>query len=312
MLFESIDQHSYSQLIYINRLIKNSEILDKKKKIWLAVQLIQHGFPRSRAYIHHILGEIQSNDAQFFLRNLIAQSYLIDGLNDWGKVFKDVNYLKKCYELNGYVYWRGTFQPNKLVIIFTTMFNNFYISNAMLLKLLNSYGVSVLLLKDATHFNYLNGVVGLGENLIEVADSINRFIENEKTDKCYLMGFSSGGYGSLFLSAKIPCQGYLGFSVRTNLHKMEKYSFQNITQKTLNQIPKRFKPDLRDLIEIERSFPKRVLIYGDNAGIDKDQALSMTGCLNVSLVPVSECGHMTVAKYMQQGKFIDTIKNLIA
>lgn len=313
MIFQSPEQHSLAQFNKLKELVTNPQTLNRQTTMWLAVQLVQHGWPNADTFINEIIRQLDSQDAKNFLNKLLDQTYITKEINDWEQFFNNQELLAKFYQLNGYMYKRGSFQKDKLVILFTTMFNNFYLSNAIMAKLLESLGVSILILKDATRFNYLRGVAGLGANLSEVADSINKIVIQENIKQSYIVGFSSGGYGSLFMSTKIPCQAYLGFSIHSSLSKnsaLPKGKF--LTSEVLDQVPPSELLDIKKLINAEELQPKRILVFGEDSQNDKAHSLHLDGTPNLILKPLAECGHISVGKCIENKTFKPMLEELIS
>jgi hypothetical protein len=312
MNFESTEQHSLQQLQYIRELIQKHHQLTRQMQAWLVVQLVQHGWPKVHESIKKSRDQARSVDLQIFLDKLLAQTYVVNEIPDWSSIRTNTKIITPYYRLNGYLYFPGNSYGHKLVIIFSTMYNNFYLSNAIVSSLLASWGVSVLLLKNATQLQYLNGVQGLGDNLFKVSEGISKIIEQEKIQDVYILGFSSGGYGSLFLSTQIPCNAYLGFSIHTHLADRAKFPVGKfLTPEVLSKAPSNSLLNLRDVIDLEKSKIKRTIVYGDNSRGDQLQALNLQGCDGVELIGLPNCGHATVAKVIENKTFIPMLRKLI-
>ena len=65
------------------------------------------------------------------------------------------------------------------VVIFTTMYNNYHFSNAVLDAVLSGLGVSRLFLKDTTKYMYLRGVKGLAEDLRDLPAALLGLLRDE-------------------------------------------------------------------------------------------------------------------------------------
>jgi hypothetical protein len=312
MIFESLEQHSSQQIRHIRELIKKHHELPRQTQAWLAVQLVQHGWPQARQSIQNFQNQFQSQEVKAFLNKLIAQTYVVEEIPNWSELRGDSKVMKSFYDLNGYVYLPGKEHKQKLVILFSTMYNNFYLSNAIISLLLKSWGVSVLLVKDATRFQYLNGIKGLGSDLFKVGQNLSKFIDQKNFTEVYILGFSSGGYGSLFLSTQIHCDAYLGFSVHTHLANRDEFPLgKYLTPEVLRQVSPDSLLNLRELIDQETRVPLRTLVYGAASAGDRVQADNLKACRGVEIISLPDCGHVTVAEMIEQRTFIPLLKKLI-
>ena len=71
MLFQSPEQHSLAQFNKLKELVNNPQTLNRQTIIWLAVQLVQHGWPDADIFIHQIISQLDSQDAKNFLNKKI-------------------------------------------------------------------------------------------------------------------------------------------------------------------------------------------------------------------------------------------------
>ena len=70
MIFESLEQHSSQQIRHIRELIKKHHELPRQTQAWLAVQLVQHGWPQARQSIQNFQNQFQSQEVKAFLNKL--------------------------------------------------------------------------------------------------------------------------------------------------------------------------------------------------------------------------------------------------
>lgn len=220
--------------------------------------------------------------------------------------------MSKLYETDGYFFSKGAQHPEKLLVIFTTMYNNFQISNVVLYALLKEFGVSVLMLKDCSYFNFLNGVTGLGTDINAVVNGISALASENNISELYLTGFSSGGYSSLYASLLLPCSGYLGFSVMTDLSKGSSlFPGKFFTDDVRKQIDERHLINLRVLADATNDRVSRELFFGADIESEGAHALNMAGLSNLKTTKVEDCRHQTVKTLIENGAFSDCLRDLL-
>ena len=298
MLFESRYQHSSAQLDKLNKLFEQGKI-SATESLFLATEASQHGHPKALSFIDILQKQLKKKEVQDYLSSLKLQTQFINSIPGWGTVKANQEVLRKLYELNGYNFIKGSTYPDKLIIVFTTMYNNFYMSNPVFVAFLLQFGVSILILKDATRFNYLNGVKGLGGNLSEVAEKIKSIIAKERIQDVVITGFSSGGYSSLLFSCLVPCRRYLGFSIRSDFSDHSSLqSAKFFTNEVREKVDKRWLVNLKEMLTISQSQCRRDIYVGQNTPIDIEHADNLRQINNVHIHELS-CGHITLAPLME-------------
>jgi hypothetical protein len=310
MLFDSRYQHSVVQLNKLNALFKQGET-SATESLFLATEATQHGHPKALSLIDILLKKIKKKEVQDYLSSLKLQSQFINSIPAWGTVKANQEVLKKLYELNGYNFMKGSTYPSKLIIVFTTMFNNFYMSNPVFVAFLSQFGVSILILKDATRYNYLNGVKGLGGNLSEVAERIKLIIDKERIEDILITGFSSGGYSSLVFSCLVPCNRYLGFSVRSDFSDHSSLqSAKFFTNEVREKVDKRWLVNVKDMLTVNQMQWRKDIYVGQNTPVDMEHAENLRQINNVYIHELS-CGHITLAPLMESGELIRIFHDFI-
>jgi hypothetical protein len=178
---------------------------------------------------------------------------------------------------------------------------------------LKKYGVSVLFLKDCTYFNFLNGVEGLGSSIFDLSDSIGKIIRENEISKTYLVGFSSGGYASLFSSYLIPCRKYLGFSIASDLSFGSKiFPGKFFTPEVRRGIDKKNLVNLRNLAVDAKDGVDRTLIFGKESMVDRDHAMNMAGIPALTVVGLDNCDHTTIFHMICEGTFSSCIESFLS
>jgi hypothetical protein len=300
MIFTPHEQHSIAQIQRIEGLISQSTTIETA--LFIVVQLTQHGDPRAKELLLILKENFKkSRQAGIFFERLLLQDNFISAIPDWTAIQKKTDIKNLLYGLNGYHFFKGKKHPKKLLVIFTTMYNNFYMSNPVLFALLAQFGISILILKDATRFNYLKGVKGLGNDPSQLSKSIMTLAKTENIDDIYITGFSSGGYASLLCSSLITCKGYLGFSISSDLSKNSSLSIPKFfTEEVSSQIPDQWLLDLKQILVNNPDACQRSIIYGLDSEHDTAHATQLSGVPNLTLHGLDNCGHITVGYLMAQ------------
>ncbi len=268
----------------------------------IASQLALNAHPAARSFVRALQGKLAHPDAQSRfekLLNLCDQTDRLDGLS---AMRGDAELTRSLYALDNFVFMEGSTARNKLAVVFTTMFNNFGVANIVLLAILKKFGVSVLLLKDSTLANYLGGAHQFGSDLDQLADSIRSFAAQKSCDRIYPMGYSSGGFASCYVSARIECAGYLGLSFPTDFSLDSTLPTDWFISR---QVKERF--DQRYLRDLARLLPeapaRRRVIAGTKSHRDLELALHLKDVEGVEVIPVENCMHDTPETLIARGEF---------
>lgn len=240
----------------------------------------------------------------------------IRSLPDLASIMADTIFLATFYRRDGFQFFPFP-SSRKLVVAFTTVYNNFGVSNAVLYALLRQFGVSILILKDPSVFNYGRGVRGLGDNPEQLADAVSRIARDIGSSEIYVTGFSSGGYPSLLFSSLVECRGYLGFSIRTgkgyNGDPLPRRRVYNDAQDYWieRNVAPRFLINLRGNFEGRPAECMRVLVVGERDDVDMAHARDMENCPGFELLVLQNCGHDTVSAAIERGMMNGLLERLL-
>src|SRR5690349_21111140 len=161
------------QRAFVESLSAKIDSLPVPIAFFVATQIVMHGSDHSEEIIHRFRLGSKHPDALKYVDKLCKQLEFIKSLKFWPQVKSDHGLISKLYETEGFFFAKGSKYPHKLLVVFTTMFNNFRISNALLYAMIKELDVSVLILKDCTYFNFLNGVAGLGTDISSITQAIS-------------------------------------------------------------------------------------------------------------------------------------------
>lgn len=312
MLFQDPRQHSIGQFNKIRADAKNIERLNTTELVYLLAQLATQGLPEFLPIHDYLWSRTQRADIKAFLRRCHDEWCGILDLPGFAQMLADTPLLNVAYALNKPYFEKGTQQPESLLVVFTTMFNNFYISNLALLALIRKIGVSVLVLKDPTVFNFLNGINGLGRDFQRSMARLVDFAKQNQVAKLVTLGYSSGGYAALLASVELKATGCLALAVHSD------YSGASLlpqprfmSDEVRAQIPQHWLVNLRDYLSLCNSGCERRLFFGEQSRKDSLHAQNLAGMKNVSVEKVENCGHAVVSPLFTSGRLEAELRALL-
>jgi hypothetical protein len=311
MQFYSPEQHSLEQITSIEQELREPK-LSWNKALFVATQLVVHGSERADEFVRRVGRQIDHPDAQQFIGRLSKQAKFIRSIPGLDEISSDQALRSQLYKLDGVFFARGEQHPEKLLVVFTTMYNNFYVSNLVLFAMLRHLGVSILVLKDSSLFNYLNGIVGFGSDIEQVSQNVLSLAQREKISEIYITGFSSGGYASLISSYFLPCAGHLGFSVASDLsHNSVISPPKFFTEAVRKGIDQKWLKNLKADLLRSTEFPRRDIFFGQDYKLDAAHAKNLEGIPGTTVIGLRDCGHLTVASLMESERLTSTFRSLL-
>lgn len=200
-----------------------------------------------------------------------------------------------------------------LIVVFSTNFNNFELSFPVLHCILQSYGHSILYLKDARRRFFLTGVPGIADSFEGLLKSIAKLKQDRGGPRLMVMGHSSSGYTGLLASIHLKADFYLGCSIRSDLSEDSSLSPGFLlTEEARAEIPKRFLTDLRPLL-VESGFPRGGRVYfGAQSRLDADHAKRLAGNELVDVVQVNDANHSVLSSLIGNGEFGAILRSVLA
>lgn len=310
MKFDDIHQHSIENLQQIEEMAR-APGMSLRQALFVAEELVAHGHPAAAKPIA-LLQEMSRHRDVIAHAKILQKTYAeIRGNFHFEKLSQEV--IEFFYRKNGLIHLKSKNENDGLLVIFTTMFNNMYLSNASLLSLFSKLPCDILLLKDTTMLNYHHGVDGFADGLPGLAKSIQHFARQHGKDHIYFTGYSSGGYAALLTSLLMPCHGYLGFSHQTDL-----------SENSLLPPPKRFGPEIRKQVDpawlldcrtlLEKADPAvpRSLVYGQRSDRDVVHAQHLQGLETIRLICLPGATHNTIKPLLAAGEFMPMFRRLVA
>lgn len=304
------ESHSLGQLGRIMALYRSPNI-SPRGALFLATQLVNHGYAEAGGVIERLNHELGNEAARHYLARLGMRHRAIQSLPGLRAVFADRDAMQALYETEGYVFRRGTTMAGTAVVVFTTMYNNFHFSNAVLDAALSGLGVSRLFLKDTTKYIYLRGVKGLADDLRDLPAALLRLLKEKGITRYVITGHSSGGYPSLYAARRMDPLGYAGYSIYTDVSDHAAVERPGIFAKIRHEVPSELFMNLSDLQEVQSaSFPCSIF-HGGKSALDKAHAELLRGHDRIEVVGLKDSHHDVTSFLMEEGEFLKPFQTLV-
>ena len=309
MQFEHVTQHTLEVFDRIGARVKQAPI-PPRELLFLAQDMLSHGHPDTLT----ATGLLKQNPHRDVIDHAMLLERCFHRLRQALRVEElDRKHLVRAYRREGYLLFESATRSRKLLVVFTTIFNNFFVSHLVLQALLKELDCHVLFLKETTLFSYQRGVSSYATSLPDLAAKIQTTARQLGADQIYVTGFSSGGYASLQTSLLLPCNGYLGFSHTTDLSPGSPLPRPwYLTDAVYAQLDPRWLWDLRDkLRDADPSVP-RFLCYGDRSALDPLYAQHIAGLDTIRLVRLAKAGHNTILYLLGKNRLTEAFRRLVA
>lgn len=306
-----LESHSLEQLGKVMALYRRAEV-SPRDALFLVTQLVNHGYAEAGGVLDALSRDITNEIARDYLVRLAMRHRAIQSLPGLKAVLADREAMEKLYATEGYLFRRGTERADTAVVIFTTRYNNYHFSNAVLDALLSGLGVSRLFLKDTTKYMYLRGVKRLAKDLRDLPAALLGYLKLKGIKRYIITGFSSGGYPSLFAAQAMRPIGHVGYSVSTDVADHAQVARPQMFEKIRRDVPAELFMNLSDLLNAQsNSFPS-FLFYGDRNARDKAHAELLRGCAGFEFEGVMGSPHDVTSFLLEEGRFADPFRQLLA
>lgn len=311
MRFQSKSQQSLKQLQNLSELYHKKSARSRREDLFLLSASACQGLPMFPEIYSENIQKYDQVSVRASMRGLALQWKAIHEFRGFRDNLSNRELRTEMYALDETYFELGKKHPHKLLVVFTTMYNNFYISNLSLISMLRELGVSILLLKDSSVFYYMHGRKGMSD-IAEIVTKIRKLQLENGIRQVYISGFSSSGYASLYISTLLACDGYLGFSIRSDLSgQSERPSGKFFTDAIRETIDQKWLIDLKELI-LSRDDPvPRKIFYGTESKLDKIHARHLSGVKGVSVVAIKGWGHNTPGRLLMDKRLKEEFRRLI-
>jgi pimeloyl-ACP methyl ester carboxylesterase len=200
---------------------------------------------------------------------------------------------------------------NRLVIVYSTAWNNFDISFPFLHCLIASHADCIIYVKNQGRGMYATGNDEYGNSIDEMSSSICDLIAGMNPSRVSVLGFSGGGYAALHLAAKLSADAFLGIGVRTDLSRNS--AFPRVPGRTApceSDYNNNTLVNMKDMPEIA-GIKRAVLYFGDRDESDREHALNMAGLPNFSIYGVKQGSHNLVMDFLIRGQLQEVLYNIL-
>jgi len=199
-----------------------------------------------------------------------------------------------------------------LLVVFGSMYGDFWLSYPVLHALLPSETTTILYLKDPAAMMFLTGLPSFGAGFEALCAGIRQLAADNEISDIRAMGYSSGGFGGLLAAAHVGATSYLGLSIRTDLDPQSALPKDRyVDRPDLLSAARSLMVDLRPLVE--QGHPHRgVLYYGARSRIDEAHARHFAGVPNFTIQRLADSHHNTVMHLIAEGKFDGVIRRFLS
>lgn len=272
--------------------------------MFLAAELVNQGFPGCQAFLGRLEVEIPSRVAREYLQRLRRRDSIIQAMPLLARFRDDPELVRQMYRGQGFLFRPGTHRRKTAVVVFTTMYNNFYVSNLVFDALLAELGVSRLFLSDISEFSYFKGVKGLAGSLHELPRALERLLREQDIEDVILAGYSSGGYPALFVASVLGNVTCLGFSTFTDLSPGSTLPRRQMYEKLRTRIDPSLFRDMAVEIAPERGNSYH-LYYGKRHADDMVHAEHLRGLAGVEVTCCKKAAHDLPGYMLEDGRLVD-------
>jgi len=204
-------------------------------------------------------------------------------------------------------------QTTKLLVIWTSVFNNFFVSNVVLAKLIGKLDCSLLFLKDDTLYRYSRGVKGFAGSADELGPAIEKVARDHELEEIYHMAAADAGYPALRTSLQSRCDGYLAFSQTTDLSADSPLAAPALmTPEVRAAVGSDFLEDLKPRLREADPAVARMLYYGELDPRDAEHARHLEDIGTVRTAGIPGVKHNTVFPLIADGTFVPVVEKLLS
>jgi len=307
LAFHDESQHDLAALANIDRVLRMN-VIDTEIAISFGQKLLQHVHPAAHDYLEQLKIRLDNPQMEKFCG--IGQRAWINMRANFRFEQLSEKQRKLFYTREGSIFVRKP-DATKLLVVFTTIHNAFYWSNAALIGMLGKLDCSILLVRDPSMAQYHLGVKNFAYGARQLGPAITRLAQKEGLEQTYIAAYSSAVGLALWLSLQIECHGFLGFSGFTQSTLLP-HPDQAVRQQTLSHLTDLEPVDLKPLLAKADPDVKRTFYYGDLSPDDTAQAGHIAELNTVEIIRVTGCGHTTPLYLAGDGKFRPAFKKLLS
>ena len=309
MQYDHITQHTLENLARIERSL-TTQPLTPRNALFLCDILTSYAHPAAARIGEHIQGATNHSGARAVAGRYLAAIAAIRCFHRLEDTPPDERALFLRRE--GYVFLRKP-ETRTLVVVWTTMFNNFYVSNAAMAAMLLRMDCSVLVLRDTSRFNFLKGVTGLADGLPGLVEAVAALAHDEGFDRLVHAGFSSSTYAALYAALTGPCHGYLGLSQICDLSAGSRLPPTDLFDAEVRgHLDPAALIDLAPLLARADPATRRLIFHGARDERDSLHGRHIAGLATAQVTEIAGCSHNTVLHHLSEGSFAGLFERLIS
>lgn len=302
--------HSLAQLGAIRQGC-HSPSLTARQALFLADQLVNQACPEASGMIASLRETLPLGSTGDYLARLDKRLGAIQALPLLPGLWKDETAVRSLYEISGHVFRRGSFRADTVIVVFTSKFNNYHVSNLVMDALLSELGVSRLYLKDTTGSIYFRGVIGFAPGLLELPEAIRALMDREGLKRAIITGFSSGGYAALVTALHMDHIGFVGLSCNTDISPASLLPIPNVFASLRGWLPDWLFQDTRAFFEQTPARAPYTFYYGSNDPNDMAHAVHLSGLANVTISQIDGANHQTTSALMERGELANPFAEIL-
>ena len=303
---DDVSIHGADRLRYLRaRLLDGA--LTLRERFLLAEEFTSYGLPgEALPVIAGLRQDVSNASALRYLERLVRVNAYVAGIENPITEQNDPERHARLLSPRS-SFWTSTVAPNRLIVVFATSHNSFYLAFPVLHAVLTVFGCSILYVKNPGRGMYAGGSPGLGGSIDAMAARLVDLCARRSIDDVHVCGFSSGGYAALFAAGILRASSFLGFGVKTDWS----------ADSPLKAVAGRAAPDEDDrrnntLVNLRdhaamADIGAAELYYGALDPSDTAHAQNMRDLANFSMVPVAGASHSVIQHLMAQGRFDDVL-----
>jgi hypothetical protein len=302
--------HGPEQMLMFRNLIENGPC-SKKDLLFLAAEIASHGL----FDFGFVENEVRAIDKTKIVSQFLDRKRLlwesIRSMPTFRSLVEEKSAFAALYSREEPYFEKGTTCPDRLVIVFCSIFNNLFVSNVSFAAVLRSIGCSMLFIKDPSRLFFLKGASGFGDSFDRMTGALQQFIRQGDYSKVGLIGYSSSGYGALRTALALQqVDTFIGFSIRTNMTDDAEESTGRYFERVRQYVPAEETFSLK-----ERFWPherlRTYLVYGADNEIDLRHAQNLMGLNEVKLIEIDGCDHDTPAHLISQNRLASSLQIML-
>ncbi|MBU2885818.1 hypothetical protein KO507_08600 [Gilvimarinus agarilyticus] len=178
------------------------------------------------------------------------------------------------------------------------------------LKTIESINADKIFIKDSQQAWYHKGINSEIDSIDKLAEFIQEIIQSKKYKKCVLIGNSMGGFAAIAIGALLNVDSVIAFSPQSFISKLKRFIYNDKRWgqqiKKVHELSGKKYLDLKSIVRTSNC--KIIVHYSSQHKLDRDHALRLSQCKNISLIDWPTGGHAVVKELRNQNLLLDIIR----